>query len=501
ELLSHLSVLKDSELLYERGIFPQSTFVFKHALTREVVYDSILAKRRKLLHDKIGRVIEELYADNISDHYGVLAEHFLVSDVHDKAAKYARLASKKAEKATSLNDAILYAEKGIACLERLPTGAEVLKKIIDARTILALYLTQMNYFGKAKEIVDPIKEAAAQGSYGRRLSQICAVTGMFECWVQEDVSRALEQLTLALRLAEKVGETVSLFFAHFWLGCALCFDCRFEEAFAHIREALKINIAVNNLWGVSVMKSNQSLFQFFHGKIDLSFRTGTEAVRLAEQSGDILSSTWAHTLHGVALYGRGALEESIENLSRGVDLAARINQLFLGAVARSILAETHLEIEGHELAKICCREAIELIERMRWLPSFANLTRMILIKGQTLSGERTTELAQLHSYVRLNRLKIYEGWTRRYLGEILLILGKQHLPEAQPWIEQAIEADERNGMRWHLARDIAVYSELFKRKGDREKAREQLGIAIDIYKECGADGWVTRAEEEMAKLS
>jgi hypothetical protein len=42
---------------------------------------------------------------------------------------------------------------------------------------------------------------------------------------------------------------------------------------------------------------------------------------------------------------------------------------------------------------------------------------------------------------------------------------------------------------------------IFKRKGDREKAKEQLGKAIDIYRECGADGWMTRAEEELAKLS
>jgi len=54
-LLSHLSALRDSELVYERGIFPQSTHIFKHALTRDVVYDSILTKRKKELHDEIGR--------------------------------------------------------------------------------------------------------------------------------------------------------------------------------------------------------------------------------------------------------------------------------------------------------------------------------------------------------------------------------------------------------------------------------------------------------------
>jgi hypothetical protein len=52
----------------------------------------------------------------------------------------------------------------------------------------------------------------------------------------------------------------------------------------------------------------------------------------------------------------------------------------------------------------------------------------------------------------------------------------------------------------HRGRDYALYVELFKRKGDREKSREQRGKAIDIYIDCGADGWVTKAEEEMAKL-
>ena len=56
-------------------------------------------------------------------------------------------------------------------------------------------------------------------------------------------------------------------------------------------------------------------------------------------------------------------------------------------------------------------------------------------------------------------------------------------------------------MKTYLGRDYALYAELFKRKGDMFKAKEQLGKAIEIYKECGADGWVTKAEEEMDKLS
>jgi predicted ATPase len=133
ELMSNLSALKDSELLYERGIYPQSTYVFKHALTREVVYDSVLTKRRNKLHDEIGNAIEELYKDNIDEHYGVLAEHYIASENYEKGAEYLKLAASKARKRASFNDAIAYGEKRAACLEKLPRTEDVEKKIIDAK--------------------------------------------------------------------------------------------------------------------------------------------------------------------------------------------------------------------------------------------------------------------------------------------------------------------------------------------------------------------------------
>jgi predicted ATPase len=120
DLLPQLSVLKDSELIFERGIYPESIYVFKHALTQEVVYDSILTRKKKELHNKIGQSIEQIYKDNLHEHYGVLAEHFINSENFENGAKYCRLAGKKAEKAVSLNDAIAYGEKQVTCLEKLP---------------------------------------------------------------------------------------------------------------------------------------------------------------------------------------------------------------------------------------------------------------------------------------------------------------------------------------------------------------------------------------------
>ena len=89
---------------------------------------------------------------------------------------------------------------------------------------------------------------------------------------------------------------------------------------------------------------------------------------------------------------------------------------------------------------------------------------------------------------------------RRLLGEILLNMDENHLPEAEDWICQAIEADQRNGMMFHLANDYAIYADLFKRKNDIPKAKENLSKAIGIFKKCGADGWVEKYEKELAVM-
>ena len=67
--------------------------------------------------------------------------------------------------------------------------------------------------------------------------------------------------------------------------------------------------------------------------------------------------------------------------------------------------------------------------------------------------------------------------------------------------DEAVDYDKQNGMMWHLARDYAFYAELHKRNKSPSKAKEYLSKAIDIFKECGADGWVGKYEKELATLA
>ena len=75
-----------------------------------------------------------------------------------------------------------------------------------------------------------------------------------------------------------------------------------------------------------------------------------------------------------------------------------------------------------------------------------------------------------------------------------------YLSESQAWIQKAIEEDQRNGTRFFLGRDYALYAEWFKRNGNRSNARENLERAIEIMKECGAEGWVEKYEKELTAL-
>jgi Tfp pilus assembly protein PilF len=90
---------------------------------------------------------------------------------------------------------------------------------------------------------------------------------------------------------------------------------------------------------------------------------------------------------------------------------------------------------------------------------------------------------------------------QRYVAETLLILGDQYFSKAEKLIKKAIDSDKQKDMMWYLARDYTVYAEWFKRKSDLPKARENLSKAVEIFKDCGADGWVKKYEKELVSLS
>ena len=111
------------------------------------------------------------------------------------------------------------------------------------------------------------------------------------------------------------------------------------------------------------------------------------------------------------------------------------------------------------------------------------------------------DLESLYALSRNNKLKVLQGWISCYIGAILMNLDDGYMSESQAWIQKAVEEDQRNGTRFCLGRDYALYAEWFKRNGDLSNARENLEMAIEIMKVCGADGWVEKYEKELSICS
>jgi len=108
ELKSYLINLQGLEFIYEKSLFPELEYIFKHALTQEVAYNSLLLKKRKEIHKKIGQAIEHIYAERLEEFYEMLAYHFDHGEVWDKAVEYMLKAGVKSRKNYAIQEAMQY---------------------------------------------------------------------------------------------------------------------------------------------------------------------------------------------------------------------------------------------------------------------------------------------------------------------------------------------------------------------------------------------------------
>jgi predicted ATPase/class 3 adenylate cyclase len=502
KLLSLLSVLKDAEVIFERGLYPESTYIFKHALTQGVVYDSILTHRQKQLHNKIGYAIEQLYKENLQEYYGILADHFIIGENFGKGAEYSKLAERKAEKAASLNDAISYAKKRISCLEKLPLDDDVEKNIISARTVLGLYYTQLILPIEAKAAVDPIVDLAIKRNDKRRLSQINIILGFYYHNVNEDYPKAVESYEKALEIGKELNDIITIVLANNYLGCCLSYNGEFPKALPYLEESLEINVKGNVLWGIVTAKVFIITFIYlYQGNGKLAYQSSHEALKIADESGDIHSKGFANWALGASYLLKGYLDEGEEFLLRSIEFLRKSNQLSFAAAANVLLGDVYLLFRGD--CKTCqeyYKRANSLFQNCSFQQSHIIWNRISLALAMVMNKEQGINLNDIFKWHKNIRNKWVKGFVTNYIGKILLNIDDQHITEAEDWIKKSIETNQKYGMLWQLARDYALYAELFKRKGDSLKAKENLCKAIEIFKECGADGWVDKYEKEMAAL-
>src|SRR5262249_39651846 len=107
------------EFLYEQPAFPESEYIFKHALTQEVAYGTVLQERRKVLHERTAQAMERLYAGRLEEHYSELAHHYTRSGNTQKAVEYLHLAGQQAVQRSADAEAISHLTTALELLSTL----------------------------------------------------------------------------------------------------------------------------------------------------------------------------------------------------------------------------------------------------------------------------------------------------------------------------------------------------------------------------------------------
>jgi len=216
ELRSSLLNLQGLEFISQKQLFPELEYLFKHALTQEVAYNSLLLKRRKDIHEKIGTAIETLYPDNLEEYYELLAYHYGRSDNKDKALAYLDFANRKAARFNAMEEALAYFEEAMKLLDSLPESQANQERRISLLANQWIVFEMLLKFKEYQALLAQYEQTAAGLKNQGLLGTFYARIGHCEWWFGH-FRQSIQTLTKAAKLCEAAGNVEGAGYAYMLL--------------------------------------------------------------------------------------------------------------------------------------------------------------------------------------------------------------------------------------------------------------------------------------------
>ena len=184
---------------------PELEYIFKHALTQEVVYNGLLIKERRLIHEKIGLVMEELLQDHLPEFYETLAYHYSQSDNFQKAYEYLKLSGDKAVKNYANNEAIRFYKEAIRMLDAQPESLENKKEKLKVHLMMTTPFMYLSFPEGSLEILQNGEKLAQELGDEESLIQIQVRLSLYYT-ATGNPSLGLEYAEKCFNSAEKVND-------------------------------------------------------------------------------------------------------------------------------------------------------------------------------------------------------------------------------------------------------------------------------------------------------
>jgi tetratricopeptide (TPR) repeat protein len=350
ELYAALGRLQSAEFLYEAGIFPHVEYSFKHALTHDVAYSSLLQERRRELHVRIVETIEQIYADRLAEHVERLAHHAFLGQDWTKALGYMRQAGAKAFARSVHREAVSYFQDALRALSHLPETRETLEQAIDLRFELRNALLPLAEWGRIEGYLREAEALARTSDDRRRLGSVLGYMSGLHLNTggrASDIRAFAEQVEAIGASLGDVPLQVAARYYHVWLG-GLSGDYRGTEPLCRtLMDSLSGNRSRERFGLVAypavvacafLARSLAELGVFDEGRDH-----GHEAIRLAEALDHPFSLIWACLNLGHLEALRGEFIRASTPLERALALSREWNIAYLTPIAMAALGHAYAE--------------------------------------------------------------------------------------------------------------------------------------------------------------
>jgi DNA-binding NtrC family response regulator/tetratricopeptide (TPR) repeat protein len=477
-----LARLEAAEFLYERNTVPKE-YSFKHALTHEVAYQSVLESRRRALDARVVEAIETIYADRRSEWVDRLAHHAFRGEDWEKSIGYLRRAGERALASSANREATEFFGQALQALSHLPQTPSTLEQAIDVRLNLRDALWALAEVSKIQHHLRETEILGRALGDRRREGWIACYLCQYS-WAVVDLDAALDTGERALAIADSLPDRALRAETSFYLGlvylargdasrAAAIFSTNLhsldEVIEAHRREFPSRRFAANGSilvrgWMPRVLAE---IGDFADGEA-----WGHEAVRLGEAGDRPFALTAALTGLGI-LYGRkGEPGRAIPLLQRALDLCRdyRFNNWF-PTVAAS-LGHAHASLGQLEPGLALLENAVDrgaragiVSSHSLWLVYLAEACLLAQRASDSLvHGRRALALSREHNE------RGYEAWALRLLADVASRADPPDLEEAENKYGEAMALAERLEMLPLVARCQLELGDLYERAGDHARA-------------------------------
>jgi class 3 adenylate cyclase/predicted ATPase len=493
ELLFRLSILKDAELIYERGIYPHSTCIFKHALTQDAAYQSLLSAVRKKYHATVASELEEHFPEKTWTQPEILARHFTEASLFERAVPYWRIAGEIAIRRSAHVEAADHFSRGLELLKTLPETTENLKQELALQIALYAPLAGAKGYGapevdsaynRARELCEKVGEPSQlflvlYGLWGHNfvLGKLKMVPKLAEQCL--GVAQDIRDPALIMEACRMVAETA------LYRGDLEKAREYWEQSYAlYDPEKHRIHAEVYGQDPGVALLSHGAQILWGLGYLDQAKKRADEALLLARDHAHPFSIAFALFLGTVVYQWRREVRIAQERIEEVIHLSEKHGFPFWQAVAIPLRGWVQV-MQGQ------VKKGIEIIHRglddsrERGVELFRAYHLTILADAYRVAGSVEDGLKTVDEALAATdetEVRYCESELHRIRGELLQTRGAPE-PEVGSCFQRALEIARLQRARSMELRSTVSLCRLWGKQGRKDEARRRLSEAYDWFTE------------------